>query len=212
MKRVGLAGVSLLALATVAAAADLPRRSFPGPGPAYIPVYNWTGFYIGINGGGAWGDSTWDSIGTFDVAGFLVGGTAGYNWQAGQFVFGLEGDYAWTGIDGTSRARPARPAAKPAIAGSRPSAAASAMPMIDSSRTSRAVSRSATSRRTSPASSARMTSTRMDARRWFRVCHRRAIEAKAEYLISISAFNSGPPANGINPTTCRSARTWCAAA
>jgi outer membrane immunogenic protein len=104
MKRFGLAGVSLLALATVAAAADLPRRSFPGPAPNYIPVYNWTGFYIGINGGGAWGDSTWDSIGTFDVAGFLVGGTAGYNWQAGQFVFGLEGDYAWTGIDGTSSA------------------------------------------------------------------------------------------------------------
>jgi outer membrane immunogenic protein len=104
MKRIGLAGVSLLALATIAAAADLPRRSFPGQAPAYIPIYNWTGFYIGINGGGAWGNSTWDSIGSFDVAGFLVGGTAGYNWQAGQFVFGLEGDYAWTNIDGSTGA------------------------------------------------------------------------------------------------------------
>ena len=29
-----------------------------------MPVYNWTGFYIGINGGGGWGDSKWDSVGT----------------------------------------------------------------------------------------------------------------------------------------------------
>ena len=49
-------------------------------------VYNWTGFYIGINGGGAWGDSKWTSVGTFDVSGAMVGGTVGYNWQFGSPV------------------------------------------------------------------------------------------------------------------------------
>ena len=100
MKRIGLVGVSLLALASAAAAADMPRRY--NQAPAYMPVYNWTGFYIGINGGGAWGDSTWSSIGTFDVTGFTIGGTVGYNWQVSQFVFGLEGDYDWTNIDGNT--------------------------------------------------------------------------------------------------------------
>ena len=38
-----------------------------GRGPVYNPIYNWTGFYIGINGGGGWGDSQWDGVNNFDV-------------------------------------------------------------------------------------------------------------------------------------------------
>jgi outer membrane immunogenic protein len=104
MKRVLTALVSLAALTGTAAAADLPR---PAPAPYYkapvmAPIYNWTGFYIGINGGGGFGRSTWDTTGGFNTSGGLVGGTLGYNWQAGQAVFGLEGDIDWANINGTT--------------------------------------------------------------------------------------------------------------
>jgi outer membrane immunogenic protein len=104
MKRVGFACLALLGLLATANAADLPRRYGPPPQPVYVPVYNWTGFYIGINGGGAWGDSKWDSVGNFDVSGWMVGGTVGYNWQVYQWVFGLEGDADWTNISGSTSA------------------------------------------------------------------------------------------------------------
>jgi outer membrane immunogenic protein len=109
MKRVLLTGVALAAQIGSAAAADLPRRvEMPAKAPAYIaaPIYNWTGFYLGINGGGGWGRSSWDaaaaSTGSFDLSGGLIGGTAGYNWQMGQVVFGLEGDIDWSNIRGTT--------------------------------------------------------------------------------------------------------------
>lgn len=109
MKRVVLAGLvalSALSMAGVAHAADLPRP-MPTKAPAYIPSvgYNWTGFYVGINGGGGWGDSQWSSgSGTspsFNNTGALVGGTVGYNWQYNQFVFGVEGDIDWSNIRGS---------------------------------------------------------------------------------------------------------------
>jgi hypothetical protein len=65
------------------------------------PIYTWTGFYIGINGGG-WGRSQWDGVDTFDVSGGLIGGTVGYNWQFGGAVIGAEGDIDWSGIKGTT--------------------------------------------------------------------------------------------------------------
>lgn len=104
MRRVVLASLAALGLAATASAADLPRRYDPVPQRAFVPVYNWTGFYIGINGGGAWGDSKWDSVGTFDVSGAMIGGTIGYNWQFSQWVLGLEGDVDATWIDGSSTA------------------------------------------------------------------------------------------------------------
>jgi outer membrane immunogenic protein len=96
-----------MALAASAGAADMPSRRYDSPPPrAFIQPNTWTGFYIGINGGGAWGDSKWSSIGTFDLSGAMVGGTAGYNWQqfGSPWVLGLEGDVDWTNIDGTSNA------------------------------------------------------------------------------------------------------------
>ena len=105
MRSVLLTTVALLAVAaTAAVAADLPR-AVPARAPAYLPIgYNWTGFYVGINGGYAWGRSHWSSFGSSsDPSGAMVGGTAGYNWQgAGSpWVFGLEGDLDWTNIKGT---------------------------------------------------------------------------------------------------------------
>jgi outer membrane immunogenic protein len=77
----------------------------PAKAPAMIPVYNWTGFYLGINGGYGWGRSNWTAFGLdADPRGGLVGGTIGYNWQGigSPFVFGLEGDIDWSGIKGTA--------------------------------------------------------------------------------------------------------------
>jgi outer membrane immunogenic protein len=105
MKRLFLALAGLAALTSAAAAADLQRPA-PQPyykAPAYVsPAYSWTGFYIGVNGGGGFGRSDWDSTGSFDISGGLVGGTVGYNYQFGQAVVGLEGDIDWADINGTT--------------------------------------------------------------------------------------------------------------
>jgi outer membrane immunogenic protein len=95
---------SLAALTGSAAAADLAR---PLPqqyykAPVAPLVYSWTGFYLGINGGGGFGRSAWDTTGNFDISGGVVGGTAGYNYQVGQAVFGVEADIDWADIKGST--------------------------------------------------------------------------------------------------------------
>jgi outer membrane immunogenic protein len=102
MSRVLFSTIGLLALTGAATAADIPRAA-PVKAPAYYaPAYNWTGFYLGINGGYGWGRSEWDGFGaSTDPSGFLAGGTIGYNWQTGPLVFGLEGDIAWSDMRGT---------------------------------------------------------------------------------------------------------------
>jgi len=89
-------------------AADLPVPA-PTPRVAYVPpppLYTWTGIYLGINGGYAFGTSSWSNpvftTGNFNTNGWLVGGTLGGNYQIGQFVIGLEGDGDWTNINGTT--------------------------------------------------------------------------------------------------------------
>jgi outer membrane immunogenic protein len=104
MKQVIFVSAGILALAVFAAsAADLSRR-YPPPPPAmpiYAPVYNWTGFYIGVNGG-AFGHSNWDGASGFNLTGGLVGGTIGFNWQPGPLVLGIESDLDWSGISGST--------------------------------------------------------------------------------------------------------------
>lgn len=103
MKRIVVACAGLLALAcggVPAAGADFPP--YRAPPPVYSPGYYWTGFYLGINGGGGWGTSQWDGVDQFDVSGGLIGGTIGYNWQVNQIVLGAEGDIDWSGIKGTT--------------------------------------------------------------------------------------------------------------
>ena len=107
MKRSLAAGIGFLALAASipASAADLPR-GMPYRAPtAYAPVYNWTGFYLGINGGGAWGDSDWNGLAVSNSpGGGMIGVTAGYNWQGlgSPWVFGIEGDVDWTNVKDSS--------------------------------------------------------------------------------------------------------------
>jgi outer membrane immunogenic protein len=113
MKRMLFAGALSLFAATPAAwAADLPSAPPPqAPAryvPAVAPVYNWSGIYIGINGGYAFGSTDWSpaapllGTGTFNTNGGLVGGTAGFNFQSGQIVYGIEGDWDWADISGSS--------------------------------------------------------------------------------------------------------------
>ena len=109
MKRLFAAGVALLALGGAAAAADLyPAPYYRAPPPAYPPLYTWTGFYLGLNGGGAFGSSTWDTAGSITTSGGLVGGTVGYNYQINHFVVGAEADIDWAGISLPPPARSSR--------------------------------------------------------------------------------------------------------
>ena len=106
MRKFLLAGASLLALgAGSASAADMPAR-MPAKAPAYVApmAYSWTGFYLGINGGYGFGRGQFNGTipsGEIHAGGFLFGATAGYNWQAGPVVFGLEGDIDWSGQRGS---------------------------------------------------------------------------------------------------------------
>ena len=82
----------------------LVRKAPPPPPPVIVSVYNWTGFYIGGNLGGAWasGTLTDNFTGarfTGNHSGFIGGGQIGYNWQvAPQFVLGVEGMFDGTSI------------------------------------------------------------------------------------------------------------------
>jgi len=108
MKRVAVACVGIAALGGVAAAADLP----PSPAAPYYkapavyapPSYTWSGLYVGIDGGGAWGRSSWTTTSGFDTTGGFVGGTIGYNYQMDQAVLGIEGDIDWADINGSTSA------------------------------------------------------------------------------------------------------------
>jgi outer membrane immunogenic protein len=111
MKKVLLSTVALIAFAAPAAAADLAARPYVKAPPAPIAVvYDWSGFYIGANGG--WGSSSkcWDLVdpagafiaaeGCHDADGGTVGGQIGYRWQASQWVFGLEAQGNWADFQG----------------------------------------------------------------------------------------------------------------
>jgi outer membrane immunogenic protein len=115
MKRVVTATIGLLAFAAAPAlAADLPVKAPPVP---MAPVMNWTGFYIGVNGGYSWGRSSRDlnffnplngviiasgTGGGRDLNGGVFGGQLGYNWQTANWVFGIETDAQWTGQKGST--------------------------------------------------------------------------------------------------------------
>ncbi len=94
MKRIFLA-VLMAGVASSALAADLPTRKAPSaPAPSYYqPAFTWTGFYLGVNGGFGYGSL--NNTNFANPNGGMVGGTAGYNYQMGQFVVGLEGDLDW---------------------------------------------------------------------------------------------------------------------
>lgn len=118
-RKVLLSTAAAFAMVGSALAADLPAR-VTAPAPFIPPVFTWTGFYIGVNAGAAWvghdGCSrAYDYYGGVytpisdyrpncnnnnDNVGFIGGGQAGYNWQMGGLVLGVEGDIDWVGRAG----------------------------------------------------------------------------------------------------------------
>src|SRR5882724_5936919 len=111
MKKFLLATVGLVALVSMAApasAADMAVKAAPVPYVA--PMYNWSGLYIGGNGG--WGQSRncWGIVpvagafiadGCADRSGGVAGGQIGYRWQTNQFVFGVEAQGDWADLSGS---------------------------------------------------------------------------------------------------------------
>jgi outer membrane immunogenic protein len=106
MKSLILAGVAVPALmfATFGLAADLPARRAPlYTPPPVIPVFTWTGFYAGVNGG--YGFGSFKGRGPAlpgDPDGGMIGGTAGYNYQIGNIVVGMEADLDYANVNNSS--------------------------------------------------------------------------------------------------------------
>jgi outer membrane immunogenic protein len=105
MKRIlaGCLAIGAMMTAQCAVAADLSVAPlYTKAPPAQFPqVYDWTGFYLGANGGGAWGHSFYSANTTgLGLGGGQAGGTVGYNKQLGNFVFGFEADGDWSGLNG----------------------------------------------------------------------------------------------------------------
>jgi outer membrane immunogenic protein len=99
----GVAALGLLATAFAAQAADIPHPIYKAGPRAVVAYYNWTGFYAGINGGYGWGTSDWDSPAiSLKPKGWMFGGTLGYNYQIGSFVWGLEGDFDWADVSASA--------------------------------------------------------------------------------------------------------------
>jgi outer membrane immunogenic protein len=116
MKKFLIGAVGLVAMATSASAADLAARPYTkAPPPVMAAMYDWSGFYIGVNGGGGWSHKCWDvtnilgvtlpaalAEGCHDASGGVVGGQIGYRWQSASWVFGLEAAGEWANLRGSN--------------------------------------------------------------------------------------------------------------
>ena len=104
-----VAFVALAALGSASAlAADLPQRPAPAPLLAPTPVYNWTGIYVGLNGGYGWGNQDPLNLisnrfdgNSLSFSGGVFGGTVGAQIQSGHVVIGFEADLDWSGMKGS---------------------------------------------------------------------------------------------------------------
>jgi outer membrane immunogenic protein len=110
MKKLAIAISALVMGSVSASAADLAARPYTKAPPMIAAMYDWSGFYIGANGGGGWSRSCWDIVpvagallpeGCHDASGAVAGGQLGYRWQAASWVFGLEAQYDWSDIRGS---------------------------------------------------------------------------------------------------------------
>lgn len=113
MKRLAFAVSILTFSAMSASAADLPARIYTKAPVAPVVVYNWTGCFIGANGGGLWARKSWTYADTLAPAtlglpatshtasGGMGGGQIGCDYQAGRWVVGIQGDYDATNSKGS---------------------------------------------------------------------------------------------------------------
>ena len=112
MKPYLLAAAVVMTMSSVAIASDLPsKKTLATPPVATSKSYDWSGAYIGINGGYGTSNSDINNIyfggfpspgddGKLDMNGGLVGGQLGYNYQTGNIVFGLEADLDYANLKG----------------------------------------------------------------------------------------------------------------
>jgi outer membrane immunogenic protein len=133
MKKImAIAAIAAL-LGTPALAADMDVKA---PAPPPPPAWSWTGFYVGLQGGDGWGTTTFNAtssnicftaapsicafpppglpggnsaISSYNIDGWHGGGTAGFNWQNGPVVFGVEGDISGANINGNGDCTNAMP-------------------------------------------------------------------------------------------------------
>jgi outer membrane immunogenic protein len=111
----GTVGLVALGLAGPASAADIAARPYTkAPPPIIPPIYDWSGFYIGFNGGGGSSRNCWDLVttpagiplspfvseGCHNSTGGTAGGQIGYRWQVTNWVFGLEAQGNWANFRG----------------------------------------------------------------------------------------------------------------
>jgi len=101
-------------LVQTASAADLPVKAKTPPAPLAARAYNWSGFYLGGHVGYMWGRTGVVDDGVVTETGARTNGTiggvlGGYNWQFGQIVLGLEGDFGWTNAHGSGEVAPPPP-------------------------------------------------------------------------------------------------------
>ena len=119
-KAIAASALAIMAATSIASAADMAPRYTKAP-PAMVEVWNWTGFYIGGNAGYSWGRGNSDvsyfntvtglpivppagsiTSAGHDMNGAIAGGQIGYNWQSGNWVYGLEADAQWSDEKGRS--------------------------------------------------------------------------------------------------------------
>ena len=117
MKKFLAAAAGIIAMTASASAADLAARPYTkAPMMGAAVAYGWSGFYIGLNGGGGSSHKCWDltnngaplvpaeASGCHDATGGTVGGQVGYRWQASNWVFGLEAQGNWANFSGSNAA------------------------------------------------------------------------------------------------------------
>ena len=109
MKKIWFITASVVALSATAPAfaADLAPRTYTKAPPMMMAAYDWSGFYIGLNGGGGTSHNCWTFVsstseGCHDATGGTVGGQIGYRWQTGPVVFGVEAQGNWADLSGSN--------------------------------------------------------------------------------------------------------------
>jgi outer membrane immunogenic protein len=115
MRKASLAAIGLAALGIApAGAADLPVRSYTKAPAMIVAVYDWSGLYLGLNGGGASSRDcltittvagaavTPNSEGCHSATGGVAGGQIGYRWQSASWVFGVEAQGDWADLKGSN--------------------------------------------------------------------------------------------------------------
>jgi outer membrane immunogenic protein len=110
-----------LVTAGTAIAADVSYQAAPPVPAPPMPAFSWTGFYVGAHAGHGWSlnEQTFTSIlgnlltneNNYTGAGFLGGAQAGFNYQVGPWVWGVEGEFSSAGIDGEGNCVIASPTA-----------------------------------------------------------------------------------------------------